>query len=447
MMMRAVLLGVALGLPLGASGEGLVWSDWDGRQMCRPASFWTPVSEATLRDWVEYAYTANMPLKVVGAGHSFSPIALSNATNGFMVSLDELDRIVGVDGTTVTVQAGIRLHALNAELEKRGLALENLGATCEQSLAGATATGTHGTGRLLGSMSTQILGLRMILVNGTVIDATPSKNAEIFRAARVGLGALGVVTELTLRTLPLYKLRLNHTILPLDDLLAGLEANSATYERLQWYWQPPDEARATLITREVVDAPVSPGGCWDAVRAESPSLFEGAPAPQNDSCVDVSYKALCGSAAHYAARKLYTEMEMFVPTETVLNVIAAFREFIQTTPMPAAANILVGVRYVASDDIALSPQRGRDNAVVSVINTGTKAATGDYDTFRLYAAELERIASGYDARPHWGKMNYADALYIEEVYGPSFYEFRDLRAGLDPRGLFLNDYLRQRLGV
>ena len=172
---RAFLL--ALGALAGrARGAGLSWSDWDRRQVCSPLDYATPADEAELVGAVRRAFDANATLKVVGAGHSFSAIAL---TDGHMVSLDAMDRVVRVENASgaaarslVTVQGGMRLRDLNAALEARGLALENLGATCEQSVAGATATGTHGTGRLLGSLSTQIVSLRLVASNGSALTPT-----------------------------------------------------------------------------------------------------------------------------------------------------------------------------------------------------------------------------------------------------------------------------------
>eukprot|EP00928_Gymnodinium_smaydae_P046542 TRINITY_DN31009_c0_g1_i1.p1 TRINITY_DN31009_c0_g1~~TRINITY_DN31009_c0_g1_i1.p1 ORF type:complete len:477 (+),score=59.98 TRINITY_DN31009_c0_g1_i1:43-1431(+) len=447
-----LVLSVSWSIRLAIS-TGIRWEDWDRRQVCYPTEYLTPSHEAELVSAVQAANDAGEQVKVVGAGHSFSAIAL---TNGRMISLDRMKRVLHQEGTLVRVQAGIRLYELNAELERRGLSLENLGATCEQSLAGATATGTHGTGRLLGNLASRIESVRLVIANGSVVEASRKRHKDIFDAARVGLGSLGIVSELVIRALPLYRLRLTNTIMPLGRLLQGLPAAMEKYERLQWFWLPPDEERATLVAREVVDEPITPGGCWEGnlrnYHLAQPARMFGLPEANATTCVDVSYKALCDSAAHYKARKLYTEMEMFVPAEDVIAAINQFRAF-QARVLPehnASVSLFTGVRYVAADDILLSTARGRATAVISFIVMGPSTEeAGDPTEFARYAQELERLAvRDFQGRPHWGKMNWATHENIRAGYGEAnVQKFNELRASLDPRGIFLNDYLRSRLGL
>jgi len=323
------------------------------------------------------------------------------------------------------VQAGIRLHDLNHQLEKLGLSLENLGAACEQSIAGATATGTHGTGRVLGNMATKIEGMRLVLANGTVIEASKKVNTDIFDAARVGLGCLGVISTLTIRTLPLFKLRLTNMEVRLDDLLEQLPVLMLNYQRLQWFWLPPDENRATLVLREVTEEPISPvghgeepGGCWDTTLVPHnvsvpPAIFGSMPVANVTTCVDVSYKAMCGSSKHYAARHLYTEMEMFIPARELTSAIGEFRDF-QASVLPQhdpKVPLFTGVRYVDGDDILLSTANGRETAVMSMIVMGTsQESPANQVEFQRYAGAMEKItAAKYGGRPHWGKQNWATA--------------------------------------
>jgi L-gulonolactone oxidase len=218
-----------------AAGGGLSWSDWDGLQTCTPADYYLPQTEEEIVTLVKSAGASKASIKVVGGGHSFSGIAL---TDGHMISLDKYRSLVSVNGTSVTVQAGIRLHDLNTLLEGLGLGLENIGACAQQSLAGAVATGTHGTGNT-GSMSAQIIGMRIVTGTGEIMTATADQHADVFAAARVGLGALGVVSTITLRTMPLYHLEHTQTSWDLDGphgLLEQLPALLKQYERLQWFW-------------------------------------------------------------------------------------------------------------------------------------------------------------------------------------------------------------------
>ena len=458
-------------LPLLSNGEGCqpsnddcaTWYNWDKLQTCRPGHYFEPSSEGEVVDIVKAAKSELRPLKVVGAGHSFSSIALScDERDGDLMSLDKLSSIVGRDGNDVTVQAGIRLYELNSQLEAMNLSLENLGATCEQSLAGATQTGTHGTGINIGSMSTQIVGLRLVDGNGDIIVANATHNGELFEAARVGLGAFGIITEITLRAEPLFKLSLQQLVVPLAYIFENLSELVAKYERFQWYWLPYDEKHAVMILRERTDAPIT--GCWDAFLGS----FLGEPrqffvddgrvgvtmnAPlQNRSCVDVSYKALCGSRQHYASRNLYTEMEMFVPVEISSAAVKAFRSGAESRLRRfhnASVPLFTGVRYVRGDDITLSPQAGnRTNAVISMILMGTsKTQTAPLSQTTMFDKALEDLTSGqFSGRPHWGKRNWATAADIRNAYGDAAVaDFVRLSKLHDPHGLFRNAYLVDRL--
>lgn len=413
--MQLLLFFYLLGM---VHSEGIFWENWDMLQVCKPLDYIVPETEEELAKLVQIANSKGEKIKVVGAGHSFSSIAL---TSGHMVSLDKLNKIVNVNGTEVVVQAGIRLYDLNSQLEKHGLSMENLGATCEQSLSGATATGTHGTGRLIGSLSTQILSFRMIKADGSIITANEKKNIPIFQAGRVGLGGLGIITEMTIRTLPLFKMKLTNTAIALSDLFEQLPSLMKEHERLQWYWLPYDVDHATYVIREITDEPITPGGCWNRHThlGEPTQFYDKFGATQNKksiessastSCVDVSYKTLCGSREHYRSRSLYTEMEMFIPSDQVVDAITEFRKF-QDSVRPehnSSVPLFTGVRYVAADDIVLSPQGGkgggRNNAVISMIVMGNKHVTGDPVEFARYAKHLEDLCQEkYEGRPHWGK--------------------------------------------
>ena len=227
--MRFSVLSLLAGAAVAAAGslDSHTWMNWDKRMVAHPNEIIFPASEDEVVALVKQAVQAGAGLKVVGAGHSFSAIALtqnapalaSDAAPEWMVSLDKMQDVLGRDGDLVTVEAGIRLFQLNAELETRGLALANLGATAEQSLAGAIATGTHGTGARFGSISTQVVSLRIVTAAGEVVVVD---GGEELSAARVALGALGVVTSVTLAAVPLATLELVTEPWDLDDLLAAL---------------------------------------------------------------------------------------------------------------------------------------------------------------------------------------------------------------------------------
>lgn len=476
-------------------------------QVCHPTSIQTVSSEAEIVAIVTKAAANKTPVKVFGSGHSFSPIAL---TGGVMLSLDNMQAVLSHTDSEVVVQAGIRVYQLNAYLEQQGLALVNMGAIAQQSIAGATSTSTHGTGRLLGSMSTQITALRLVLWNGTIITTSATERPDIFAAARVGLGGLGVITQVTLGVVPLFRMERILTPYHLDDLLELVPTLYSTFERMQWYWTPYT-TNATLLLRVPTTKPIT--GCWnqsgysllpdwdpleallaaataadgdltasaeagrrpipasdlvstpfgfdltpaqrtalETVRARTQArrvagAGAGAPSPSGPSvtCVDVSYKTLTGQGDD--AFK-YTEMEFFVPYAESMHALDDFLAF-QASVLPqhnASVGLFTGMRYVAADDIVLSPMFQRDIGVISMIVLGNATTTGSPAEFSLYAHGLESIGEKYQGRFHWGKMNYENVTYVTEVY-PELDAFLAVRAELDPHGMFLNDYLTRTLGV
>ena len=200
------------------------WSNWAGNQVCAPAAVDHPASEDELVASVRRAAELGQRVKVVGSGHSFTGVAL---TDGRQIVLDRYDQIVAVDRASgrVTVQAGITLARLNDELAKLGLALPNLGDVQYQTISGATSTGTHGTGITLGNLSTQIVGMRLVTGDGTVLECSAEQRPEVFSVARVGLGALGVISTLTLQCVPAFDLHAFERPERVDELLADIDAH------------------------------------------------------------------------------------------------------------------------------------------------------------------------------------------------------------------------------
>lgn len=434
----------------GAAVGGLHWVNWNGAHRCQPRDFFQPADETELARYVRAAAARNETVKVVGAAHSLSDIGMCE-DGGHIVSLDRLDRVERVERhvgranvSRVTVQAGIRLHALNAQLERAGLALRNIGTSAEQSLAGATQAGTHGTGPT-GSMPTQIAGLRLVTAAGDVLSVDPRSDPELFSAARLGLGALGIVTACTLEVVDLWRMELTVATVPLDELPARLPALQAAHPYLKWAWVPR-AANATVTLATPTRAPVA-AGCWRggplSAGCSSCACDVGA------SCVDVAYKTLTTSAECSRAQPLDRDMEVSVPVGDVPAVVAEFRAFQAGLPQPAASTtrLLTEVRYVHADDIPLSTQFGRASAIIAMLAIGDTAAPGDEAVFRRHAAALERICARHGGRAHWGKTSYGTAADIARAYPDTLAPFLALRKRMDPRGMFLNGYLRRMLGL
>eukprot|EP01063_Lacrimia_lanifica_P001991 TRINITY_DN11033_c0_g1_i1.p1 TRINITY_DN11033_c0_g1~~TRINITY_DN11033_c0_g1_i1.p1 ORF type:complete len:461 (+),score=171.64 TRINITY_DN11033_c0_g1_i1:74-1456(+) len=442
------------------------WSNWDQLQTCRYSGFYHPDTDGTLSQIVNDARRGGRSVKVVGAGHSFSPIALlseeAGRAEGVMVSIDALKELIYVRGSAgvARVQAGIRIKDLNEQLFAHGYALENMGAIAEQSLAGATQTGTHGTGKGIQSMSGAVLAMQILTADGHFVNVDAS-NKDLFEAARVGLGAFGVVVDMTVNIVPRWKLK--RTVVPydLDALRQQLPALRKQYDRMQWFYTPHTK-NATLLLRE--DAPLNATivPCWtepgtpERQRATYHPVFgyvgnDGAVGP-NQTCLDWSYKALTRQEDH---KELYTEMEYFLPVDkedVVIKEFLAYQASIEDTygklcreSTLGTCSLFTGVRYVAADDIWLSPMYGRDTAVVSFIGFGKPGQTCPPVIFAAYAEGLAGIARKHGGRPHWGKMNWATSAYLAPQY-PRFDDFRKMRALQDPTGMFFNAYLERTLG-
>ena len=279
-------------------------------------------------------------------------------------------------------------------------------------------------------------------------DSKSKEDRDLFTAGRVGLGSLGIITQVTFHVVPLFRLRLSTISIELNDLISRLDGLLQTYPRLQWYYFPFSESspNATLLIREETTDPIT--GCWDPSSPKKDSSTNSTlPGKIVSSCVDVSYKALTGSRDHYKSRNLYTEMEMFVPIERSLDAVKEFRTLQNKLSSHHKDNttVFTGLRYVNQDDIWMSPQYNRSTAVFSSIVQGVSPEqTGDPEEFALWAHALENLTSTkYAGVPHWGKMNYATSKDLKRLY-PKFQDFLDLRAKLDPSGMFLNGYLRQR---
>ena len=430
------------------------FTDWDKRQTCTPSNgIHQPSTVEELRQIVTVAEIMSTQIKTVGSGHSFSQITLTDdgRTNGSIIlNLDNLNKVLKLptpDDLTVTVEAGIRVHDLNAQLLVAGYALTNTGAIAIQSIAGATQTGTHGTGVDLGSMSSTITSLDLLLANGTVATTSITENPNLFKAVRVGLGALGIVVRVTLQVVPKFKLHRVAMPYPLDQLMVDLPRLKQDYARLQWYWTPYTN-NATLLLRIPVDvdAPIVP--CWPG------DVELSAITGKNVTCTDWSFKALCHEADDAV---LYTEMEMFVDQKHCANLVQEFQTFQRsvrnqsqcagTPPKTGRCSLFTGVRYGKADSISwMSQMYQRDICVISNIVLGTTDVSGPPEEFALYGKQLETIAQKYGARPHWGKMHWFTGPEIAAVY-PEIEAFKQMRAELDPNNMFVNDYLRRVLGL
>ncbi|MFF0860475.1 D-arabinono-1,4-lactone oxidase [Nonomuraea sp. NPDC003560] len=425
----------------------MVFTNWAGNQTGAPAEVRTPASVADVVQAVRDASAAGRRLRMVGTGHSFTGVAL---TDGIMLRPEGLSGIRSAGEDRVTVLAGTPLKVLNELLDQRGLALANMGDITEQTVAGAIQTGTHGTGRDSGGLADQVTELELVLADGSVATAVPGE--DLFDAARVGLGALGVLTAVTFRVEPAFLLRNRRRRMTLTDILASLDSLTSANEHLDFFWLPHTDA--CLVKTNNRDAgparPPSPFKHWldnvflentvfgaaCAVGGRRPALIPrinaiSAAALGDSEAVDTSYKV-------FTARRdvRFLEMEYAVPREHLAQALRETRDLIDR--MDWKVTFPVEVRVTPPSDAWLSTAYGRDSAYVAChIYRPTPNPA--------YFEGVEEIMNRLDGRPHWGKMHTRDAAYLRKVY-PRFDDFVALRDRLDPRRVFTNDYLDVVLG-
>jgi L-gulonolactone oxidase len=435
-----------------ASGKNGTWRNWGGNVTARPAREVAPASVEELAAAVRAAAEDGLRVKAVGTGHSFTSIA---ATDGVLIRPQLLAGIRGIDraACTVTVEAGTPLKRLNLALAREGLSLTNMGDIMEQTVSGATSTGTHGTGRDSGSIAAQIKGLELVTADGSVLTCSEKENPEIFAAARIGLGALGIVTAITFAVEPVFLLHAREEPMPLARVLAEFEQLWAENEHFEFYWFPHTGNTNTKRNNRSAgpEQPVSRVKGWFEDEFLSNGVFQaanwvGRAAPATIPAIArISSKALSARSYTDIPYKVFTsprrvrfvEMEYAVPREAVVDVLRELKAMVERSPL--RVSFPVEVRTAPADDITLSTASGRDSAYVAVhMFRGTP--------YQRYFTAAERIFTAHEGRPHWGKLHTRDAEYLAGVY-PRFGEFTALRDRLDPERRFQNDYLRRVLGA
>ena len=426
------------------------WSNWAGDQHCEPAEIVTPATREQLAEAVRDAAVRGLRVRASGAGHSFAPIAV---TDGVMIRCDRLERVLAVDRAAglVKVEAGIVLRDLNRRLDELGLALANLGDIDRQTLAGAISTGTHGTGARLRSISAQIEAVELVLADGGSVEIGADDPAAL-AAARIGLGALGIVYAATIRVVPAFTLARVDSPRPLDETLARLDELNADSDHFEFYvfphtstalcretrrtdGPPQPHSRATVYAQEVaLENWVGQLFALGARRfpKQIPRLSRVAAAGTGRATkVDRSFRVFASER-----RIKFTEMEYGIPRE---HAAEAVRRVLHIAARPEhRVAFPIEVRFAAGDDLALSAAHARDVCYVAV-HQDRKL---DWEP---YFRGVEEIMDSYGGRPHWGKRHFQTAETLAPRY-PKWDGFQRVRARLDPEGVFSNAYVDRVLG-
>ena len=426
------------------------WRNWAGNQVCSPVALEQPGTDAELVEIAKEAAAKGTRVKVVGAGHSFTDIA---CTDGVQVSLDNYDRVLYVDRerARVTVQAGIRLWALNEALAARGLALENLGDIAYQSIAGAISTSTHGTGANFGGLATQVVGLDLICADGSVVSCSAEEEPETFHAARVGLGALGVLSTVTLQCVPGYNLRAVEEPMRVDHVLEHVDEYVAENDHFEFYWVPHtgwaltkrnnrtnDEAAGRSRFGEFRDRVLLENLAFGATArvgrlrpAWIPRLARILPSTGRTEYVERSYRVF--ASPRYVH---FYEMEYSIPRQHAATAVSQLIDFVRTSGLQIS--FPVEVRFTAPDDIPLSTATARESTYIAVhVYRGMP--------YEQYFRGVEAIMDKLDGRPHWGKLHYQSAATLAPKY-PQWNQWQGVRRRLDPDGRFANAYTERVLG-
>ena len=430
------------------------WESWSGLETAQPAQVLTPTSPAEVVDAVVAARTHGLTVKMVGSGHSFTGIAVADGL------LLRPDRLVGIrtvdrDAMTVTVLAGTPLHVLNERLHGLGLALHNMGDIDRQTVAGAIATGTHGTGGRWASLSAQVAALEVVTADGSVVQARPGGTDEevaLFEAGRVGLGALGIVTAVTFLVEPGFALEAVEEPMTWSQVVDGFDDLVGGAMHAEAYWFPHTDRMLTKRNDRTLDdlAPLSRVRAYvddellsntafgllnrlgNRVPAAVPRINQvSARALSARTYTDVSHRVFTSSR-----RVVFREMEYAVPREAGMPALTEVRALIEQQGW--RIGFPVEIRHAPSDDVWLSTAYDRPSVHLAFhVNAQTDHTA--------YFTGVERVLRAYDGRPHWGKLHTRTAEDLAPAY-PRFAEFLAVRDRVDPDRLFTNAYLDRVLG-
>jgi FAD-linked oxidoreductase len=427
------------------------WRNWAGDQACRPAELLRPPDRDELAAAVSAAASAGRTISVPGSGHSFTEAAM---TDGTMIDVSALHGVIDADRDSglVRVGGGTVLAELNEALSGLGLAMENLGDIDRQTIAGAISTGTHGTGAKLRNISAQVEGIELVLADGGVRDLSASEDAELLRAARVGIGALGAISAVTLRCVPSFVLHRVDRPLPREEVLDSFAERAAEHDHFELFTFPYADS-ALVLERNRTEEPARPRGrmaaflndivlenwALEAISATGKALPAMIPRLSR-----LAARLASGSRATDRSdlifanerRVRFTEMEYGVPRESGPEAARRVIEWVRSNRYPVFFPI--EMRVTAADDALLSPSHERDTTYIAVHQYRGME-------WRPYFEAVEEIMNGFGGRPHWGKRHFQTAETLAPRY-PRWAEFQAARDELDPGRAFANEYAARVLG-
>ncbi len=440
-----------------ASGRGEqgglapAWRNWAGDQTCTPSERVRPGGREELAEAIGRAAAAGRKISVAGSGHSFTETAMTDdlmVDPGALGGLLEADRSSGL----VRVGGGAVLADLNEELHHIGLAMENLGDIDRQTIAGAISTGTHGTGAKLRNISSQVEGLELVLADGSVRELSADSDPMLLRAARVGIGALGAISSVTLRCTPAFTLHRVDTRRPREEVLSMFQEGADANDHFEFFTFPYADS-ALVLERNRTTEPARPRGraagflndvvlenwALEAVSTAGKAVPRAIPTLSRFAAWLASGSKSTDRSDRIFAnerRVRFTEMEYGVPREQGPDAVRSVIEWVRSNRYPVFFPI--EVRVTAADDALLSPSHERDTVYIAVHQYRGME-------WRPYFEAVEAIMAEYGGRPHWGKRHFLTATTLAERY-PLWSDFQAARDELDPGRAFTNEYAARVLG-
>ncbi|XP_062346754.1 LOW QUALITY PROTEIN: L-gulonolactone oxidase-like [Cinclus cinclus] len=442
-----------LSFPIQVQGQaGVKFQNWAGTYGSSPELFFRPRSVEEIREILELARQRGKRVKVVGGGHSPSDIACSE---DFMIHMGKINRILQVDKERlqVKVEAGILLSELNPELDKHGMALANLGAVSEVTAAGVIGTGTHNTGIGHGILPTQVVAVSLLLASGEILECSESVNPEVFQAARLHLGCLGIVTSVTFQCVPQFRLREVAFPSTLTQVLDELEEHLRRSQYFRFLWFPHSE-NVRIIYQDPTSKPPCSSSSWFWDYAIGYYLLEfllwiSSFIPSLVVWINrVFFRLLFNSRVENVARshRIFSYECRFrqhvqdwaIPIEKTKEALLELKAALERNP-GMVAHFPVEIRFSRRDEILLSPCFRRDCCYINVIMY--RPYGKDIPRIRYWLA-YEEIMRKHGGRPHWAKAHSCTRKDLEKMY-PAFPKFCAIREKLDPTGIFLNAYLEK----
>lgn len=419
------------------------WRNWSGSQQSLPTARSAPATVAELQELIA---SAKGTVRAVGAGHSFSPLV---PTDGTIVSLSRMGGLISHDPQTLqaTLWAGSRLGDIGQPLEDVGQALVNMPDIDEQTLAGCLATATHGTGAGIGCMSTFIEGLQLVDARGDLVDCDANNNPELFEAAKVSLGVLGVITQVRLQNVAPYRLRRETVWRSFEEMLEMADSMAEQHRNFEFYYIPFSGMGFTDV-HDITDEPLGTTEKIDGNESVQDlklarDWLQGSPKLRElvlSSIVKTLKDELTveSSWKNYASERnvRFNEMEYHLPREHGLQALREVRTALET--QHPEVFFPLEIRFIKGDDIWLSPFHQRDTCSIAV----HRYFEEDY---KPYFATIEPIFRKYQGRPHWGKLNTLQRDDLRKLY-PRWDDFVEVRRTMDPNGRFLNPYLAGLFG-